>query len=95
MKVERQTVDMSGFPDLVVVYLGIPVRRPRGLLRLLGLVPQIQKSWKERPDGLLLHEDFIWSLSPRSSGCASTGATSTAWSGGRDQSRISAGGVTS
>jgi Domain of unknown function (DUF4188) len=64
MRVERQTVDMSGFPDLVVVYLGIPIRRPRGLLRLLGLVPQIQKSWKQRPDGLLLHEDFMWSLFP-------------------------------
>jgi hypothetical protein len=64
MRVERQTVDMSGFPDLVVVYLGMRVRRPRGLLRLLGLGPQIQKSWKERPDGLLLHEDLIWSLFP-------------------------------
>lgn len=64
MRVGRQTVDMSGFPDLVVVYLGMRVRRPRGLLRLLGLGPQIQKSWKERPDGLLLHEDLIWSLFP-------------------------------
>jgi hypothetical protein len=70
MRVERQTVDMRGFPDLVVVYLGIPVRRPRGLLRLLGLVPQIQKSWKERPDGLLLHEDLIWSLFPPHLGSA-------------------------
>jgi hypothetical protein len=64
MRVERQTVDMSGFPDLVVVYLGMRVRRPRGLLRLLGIGPQIQRSWKEQPDGLLLHEDLIWSLLP-------------------------------
>jgi hypothetical protein len=34
------------------------------MLRLLGLGPQIQKSWKERPDGLLLHEDLVWSLIP-------------------------------
>jgi hypothetical protein len=37
---------------------------PRGLGRLLGLGPQIQKSWKAKPDGLLLHEDVIWSLFP-------------------------------
>ena len=46
MAVDRQTVDLSAYPDLVVFYLGIRVRRPRGMLRLLGLEPQIQKSWK-------------------------------------------------
>jgi hypothetical protein len=64
MKVERQTVDLSGFPDLVVIYLGMRVSRPRGLRRLFGLGPQIQRSWKEQPDGLLLHEDIVWSLIP-------------------------------
>ena len=64
MKVDRQTVDLSQYPDLVVVYLGIRVRRQRGILRLLGLGPQIEKSWKARPDGLLLHERMIWSLVP-------------------------------
>jgi Monooxygenase af470-like len=60
----RDTVDLSGYPDLVVIYLGMRVRRPRGLLRLFGLGPQIQKSWKAEPDGLLLHEDMVWSLFP-------------------------------
>ena|SRR5690349_4737658 len=64
MAVERQTVDLTGYPDLVVVYLGMRVRRPRGILRLLGLGPSIRKSWEQEPDGLLLHEDFIWSLIP-------------------------------
>jgi len=64
MTADRQTVDLDEYPDLVVIYLGMRVRRPRGLLRLLGLGPQIQKSWKQRPDGLLLHEDLIWSLIP-------------------------------
>lgn len=64
MKVDRQTVDLSGYPDLVVVYLGMRVRRPRGVLRLLSTGPQIEKSWKGRPDGLLLHENLIWSLLP-------------------------------
>ena len=68
MTVDRQTVDLSAYPDLVVIYLGMRVRRPRGMLRLLGLEPQIQKSWKEQPDGLLLHEDFIWSLIPPHAG---------------------------
>ena len=35
--VDRRTVDLSAYPDLVVVYLGMRVRRPRGLLYLLGL----------------------------------------------------------
>ena len=64
MAVERQTVDLTEFPNLVVVYLGMRVRRPKGLARLFGLGPQIQKSWKQRPDGLLLHEDLVWSLVP-------------------------------
>jgi hypothetical protein len=64
MAVDRQTVDLSAYPHLVVIYLGMRVRRPRGMLRLFGLGPQIQKSWKEEPEGLLLHENFIWSLLP-------------------------------
>jgi hypothetical protein len=60
----RDTVDLSGYPDLVVIYLGMRVRRPRGLVRLFGLGPQIQKSWKAEPDGLLLHEDLVWSFFP-------------------------------
>ncbi len=36
----RQTVDLSRYPDLVVVYLGMRVRRLRGILTLLGLGPQ-------------------------------------------------------
>jgi len=61
---KRDTVDLSGHPDLVVIYLGMKVRRPRGLARLFGLGPQIEKSWKAEPDGLLLHEDLVWSLIP-------------------------------
>jgi Monooxygenase af470-like len=64
MRVDRQTVDLSGYPHLVVIYLGMRVRRPRGLLRLLGLGPQIRRSWQEEPEGLLLHEDLVWSLIP-------------------------------
>jgi hypothetical protein len=64
MAVERQTVDLSAYPDLVVIYLGMRMRKPRGFLRMFKLGPQIQKSWKEQPEGLLLHEDLYWSLIP-------------------------------
>ena len=64
MTVDRQTVDLTAYPDLVVIYLGMRVRRPRGMLRLFWQGSQIQKSWKQQPDGLLLHEDIIWSLIP-------------------------------
>ena len=33
-RVNRETVDLSGYPDLIVIYLGMRVRRPRGVLKL-------------------------------------------------------------
>ena len=82
MAVDRRTVDLTAYPNLVVVYLGMCVRRPRGMLRLLRTGLQINRSWKQQPNGLLLHEDIIWSLIRRTSVCASTGGTLRAWSGG-------------
>jgi hypothetical protein len=63
-KVSRQTVDLSAFPDLVVIYLGMRVNAWFGLRKLVGLGPQIKNSVKQKPDGLLLHEDFFFSLIP-------------------------------
>jgi hypothetical protein len=63
-RVERRTVDLSGYPDLVVVYLGMRVNRLTGLKTLLGFGPQIAKSLEARPDGLLLHDNFVFSLFP-------------------------------
>jgi hypothetical protein len=62
--IERTTVKLEDYPDLVVVYLGMRVRRLRGLMTLFGFGPQIRQSWKAQPDGLLRHEDIIWSLFP-------------------------------
>jgi hypothetical protein len=67
-RVERTTVDLSGYPDLVVVYLGMRVRGLRGIRTLAGLGPQIRRSWQDKPDGLLLHEDLLWSLVPPHAG---------------------------
>src|SRR6202451_3522190 len=66
--VNRRTVDLAQFPDLVVVYLGIRVNRTTGLKTLLGFGPRISKSVSAQPDGLLQHENFIFSLFPMHAG---------------------------
>ncbi|WP_230329568.1 phenylacetaldoxime dehydratase family protein [Nocardia aurantiaca] len=58
------TADLSEYPDLVVILLGMRVRTPRGILRLLGVGPKLYRSHHDRPDGLLSHEDVVWSLWP-------------------------------
>lgn len=67
-KVTRRTVDLSGYPDLVVIYLGMRVNTLTGLKTLFGFGPRIAKSAEEHPDGLLLHEFFLWSLFPPHAG---------------------------
>ena len=62
--VQRQTVDLSNYPDLVVIYLGMRVNRLTGLKTLFGFGPQISASVDASPDGLLLHENFVFSLFP-------------------------------
>jgi len=47
-----------------VVYLGMRVNRLTGLKTLLGFGPQIAKSASDRPDGLLRHENLMYSLFP-------------------------------
>jgi len=60
-RVKRETVDLSGYPDLVVIYLGMRVRSPRGLQRFLMLGREIRQSVEARPNGLLLHENLLYS----------------------------------
>jgi hypothetical protein len=40
--IQRQTVDRSAFPDLVVIYLGMRVNARTGMKTVFGLGPQIQ-----------------------------------------------------
>jgi hypothetical protein len=63
-KVDRRTVDLSQFPELVVIYLGMRVNRLTGLKTLFGFGPKIAASAAARPDGLLLHENIMYSLFP-------------------------------
>jgi hypothetical protein len=60
----RETVDLSRFPDLVVIYLGMRVEEPRGHETLAALGPQIEASVAAEPDGLLLHESLTYSEEP-------------------------------
>ena len=64
MSVERRTVDLSAYPDLVVIYLGMRVNAWTGLKTLVGFGPKINAAVAEQPDGLLLHENLIYSLIP-------------------------------
>jgi len=66
--VQRRTVDLSAYPDLVVIYLGMRVNRLTGLKTLFGFGPRIAKSVAEQPEGLLLHENFLFSLLPPHAG---------------------------
>jgi hypothetical protein len=67
-EVKRQTVDLSAYPDLVVVYLGMRVNAFTGIKTLIGFGPKISKSVDDHPDGLLLHENFLFSLFPPHAG---------------------------
>ena len=57
--VERRTVDLSGYPDLVVIYLGMRLNALAGLKTLFGFGPKIAASVDAKPDGLLLHENLL------------------------------------
>lgn len=63
-RVSRRTVDLSNYPDLVVIYLGMRVKALKGLKTLFGFGPKISKSVQDQPDGLLLHENIVYSLIP-------------------------------
>lgn len=68
MAVQRVTVDLSRYPDLVMILLGMRVNALTGLRTLLGFGPRIAGAAKAMPDGLLSHETFLWSLAPPHAG---------------------------
>ena len=52
----------------MVIYLGMRVRTWRGVRTLAGFGRMIARAVGERPDGLLLHENFLLSLVPPHAG---------------------------
>lgn len=57
--VDRKTVDLTAYPDLVVIYLGMRVRTVKGMMTLIGNGRQIDKAGEARPEGLLHYENGI------------------------------------
>ena len=64
MPIQRMTADLSAYPDLVVIYLGMRAQSMRGLITLGTFGPGIAKAVAEKPDGLLLHEQLFYSVFP-------------------------------
>lgn len=61
-RLRRETVDLSQYPDLVVIYLGMRVNALTGFKTLMGFGPRISAAVNANPDGLLLHENLLYSL---------------------------------
>lgn len=59
---KRETVDLSQYPDMVVVYLGMRVNTLTGIRTILGFNGRIADAVKAKPEGLLLHEAMMYSL---------------------------------
>jgi len=68
VRVDRRTVDLSAYPDMVVIYLGMRVNAWTGWKTLFGFGPRIANAVNAHPDGLLLHENMVFSLLPPHTG---------------------------
>lgn len=60
--VTRRSVDLSAYPNLVVVILGFRVRRLRGIGALLRIGKGLRQVDSTPPDGLLSSEQFLFAL---------------------------------
>lgn len=58
-QLKRETVDLTAYPNMVVIYLGMRMTAWQGLKTLIGLGPQIDKAGAESPEGLLHYENAI------------------------------------
>jgi hypothetical protein len=75
-KVNRRTVDLSGYPNLVVIYSGMRVNTLTGLKTLLGFGPQISKSVEAPPRWITAAREFVVVVTPPHTwGCANIGGT--------------------
>ena len=60
--INRQSVDLSDYPDLVMIMLGFRIRTVRGLLAMRRIGPGLAQIARQQPDGLLAHEGMMFSL---------------------------------
>lgn len=56
----RSSVDLSGYPELVVIYLGMRVTSWRGLKTVFETGRGIVRAVAEKPAGLLAHEFLLF-----------------------------------
>ena len=61
-RIKPVSVDLSAYPDLVVVYLGFRVSGWQSLLALFGIGPKLNNIRRHKPEGLLAHETVIFGL---------------------------------
>jgi hypothetical protein len=73
--VERRTVDLSAYPDLVVIYLAMRVNRLMGLKTLFGFGPKIADSVAGSPTVCFCMRTFCSRFSRCTQECGSIGAT--------------------
>lgn len=59
--VARTTADLRGYPDLVVMLLGMRANRLRGYPTMLRFARRVHAAVKDKPEGLLRHERFLFS----------------------------------
>jgi hypothetical protein len=67
-KVDLRTVDLSAYPELVVIYLGMRVRTFPGIKTLLGLGPQIDKAGLPQGDARVASASLLEFISMKQSG---------------------------
>ncbi|HWH07751.1 MAG TPA: DUF4188 domain-containing protein, partial [Candidatus Thermoplasmatota archaeon] len=58
--VKRTTVDLSAYPDLVVMVLAIRLNSPRGVPTALKFMRRMREASRARPEGLLHHEPVVF-----------------------------------
>lgn len=64
MKPKQLAADLAGYPNMVVIYLGMTHDSFKGLRTILKVGPQIDKAVAAKPDGLLLHENLYFGFFP-------------------------------
>ncbi|WP_336947351.1 phenylacetaldoxime dehydratase family protein [Asaia sp. HN010] len=60
--INRQSVDLSAYPDLVMIMLGFRMRGWRSLLAMRRIGQGLAQIARDRPDGLLADEGLRFSL---------------------------------
>lgn len=90
--VERRTVDLTAYPKLVVIYLGMRVRTWAGIRRLVSDRRLIERAEHVPRDSFISRMESFIGSSPSTWECAGTGRISNRWSDGPALRRTRGGG---